>query len=453
MNGQLETRPELFDIDGERLRMRMHPGQLDAWDSLARFIFMLAGTQGGKTSFGPWWLFREIYGMGEFVGRGAGDYLAVTASYDLFKLKMLPAIREVFEHIFRRGRYWAGDKIIELADPDTGEFKAKRQDDPMWGRVILRAATSEGGLESATAGAAWLDECGQDTFTITTWEAVRRRLALARGRVLGTTTLYNRGWLKSQIYDKWREGNKDFDVIQFASHINPKFPQEEYDDAVLNLPLWRLNMFYRGEFDKPAGMIYGAFNDELCKIPPFAVPNDWPAYGGLDFGGVNTAAVLIRHDERNGLFYITDEYLEGGKTAKDHSKTLRDWNARQWVGGAKSEGQWRQEFAAAGLPIGEPKVSDVGIGINRVYGLHKQNRILVFDTCNRYLDEKGSYSRKIDRATGEPTEEIKDKNSFHMMDAERYIFTLLASVFKPAGEIIDDLDMSIYKSKRTTIWD
>src|SRR6266540_1498987 len=147
-------------------RTRLHVGQAKAWRSQARFIVVLAGTQSGKTSYGPAWLKREIDRC------GAGDYLAVTASYDLFKLKMLPALRETFEHVYQIGRYWSGDRVIELRDPATGLFWAKHADDTMWGRIILRSAESGAGLESNTAQAAWLDEAGQDGFDLTTWEAV-----------------------------------------------------------------------------------------------------------------------------------------------------------------------------------------------------------------------------------------------------------------------------------------
>ena len=66
-------------------------------------------------------------------------------------------------------------------------------------RIVLRSANAEGGLESLTGKAAVLDECGQDDFTLEAWEAIQRRLSLSRGRVLGGTTPYNLGWLKTQI--------------------------------------------------------------------------------------------------------------------------------------------------------------------------------------------------------------------------------------------------------------
>lgn len=76
---------------GDGIVLNLHPGQERAMNSEKRFVFMLSGTQGGKTSLGPWWLAREIE------TRGQGDYLAVTANYDLFKLKMLPEMLKVFE--------------------------------------------------------------------------------------------------------------------------------------------------------------------------------------------------------------------------------------------------------------------------------------------------------------------------------------------------------------------
>jgi hypothetical protein len=61
----------------KKLRFNFHPGQYRAWQSPKRFVLVLAGTQGGKTSFGPAWLYREIQ------RRGPGDYMIVTPTYPL----------------------------------------------------------------------------------------------------------------------------------------------------------------------------------------------------------------------------------------------------------------------------------------------------------------------------------------------------------------------------------
>jgi hypothetical protein len=412
--------PDLYTtLPGNGLRLFFHRGQREAWRAQERFIAVLAGTQSGKTSWGPIWLWREI------LERGAGDYLAVTANYDLFKLKMLPALREWFENVTGAGRYWAGDRVIELANPQTKEFEAKRSDDPMWGRIILRSAESAAGLESSTANAAWLDEAGQESFVVEAWEAILRRLSLTLGRVLLTTTLFNFGWLKTEVYDRWRAGDSDYKVVHFDSTENPHFPQAEWERARASMPPWRFNMQYRGRYERPAGQIYDSFNADPnipCVLPRTHIDPKWPRYLGLDFGGVNTAGLFYAAEPGTDRLWLYREYLAGGRTAKEHAEALKAGEPMVpvCVGGSKSEGQWRDEFRAAGLPVLPPDVKEVEVGISRVYGAHKANQILVFSDLKGYLDQKVSYARKLDRA-GQPTEDIEDKSKAHYMDAERYI--------------------------------
>lgn len=411
---------EIQEENGERkVKLSLHPGQTRAWDSDRRFVFVLAGTQAGKTSFGPWWLYREIQ------RQGAGDYLAVTATFDLFKLKMLPEMRMVFEHLLGIARYWAGEKILELragAAPD-GDFLAQRADDPMWGRIILRSAASPGGLEAATAKAAWLDEVGQDEFSLESWEAVQRRLSLAEGPVLGTTTLYNVGWLKSEVYDAWADGNPNFDIIQFPSITNPAFPKREFERAEKVLPDWRFAMFYLGQFAQPAGLIYGDFTNNML-VGPFAIPADWERVVGIDFGGANTALIWLAEDPATNIWYAYRESLSGGKSTPEHVQEALEQMSKftTFVGGAKSETQQRVDWTAAGLPVEEPTVSDIEAGIDRVTELIKTNRLRVFRTLRGLRDELGSYRRKLDEA-GEPTNDIVDKRHFHRLDALRYAAT------------------------------
>ena len=114
----------------------------------------------------------------------------------------------------------------------------------------------------------------------------------------------------------------------------------------------------------------------------------------------------------------------GGRTASQHAAALL-WGEPGLpicAGGAKSEQQWRDEFCASGLPVGEPDVSDVEPGINRVYGAIATGKLIVFATL------AGSTFGRSWRATprelddmGEPTEKIADKETFHLLDAVRYI--------------------------------
>lgn len=418
----------LWKIENGKLVLDQHFGQSQAWESLRRFIFVLAGTQSGKTSWLSWWLWREILQTAS--PQGGNDYIATTASYDLFKLKFLPEIRLVFEHLLKIGRYWSGERIIELKDPVKG-FWAKRVDDPMWGRIILRSAASPAGLESATAKAAILDEAGQDEYTLETWEAVLRRLSLHQGRVCAATTLYNLGWIKSEIYDAWRNGDKDIDVIQFASIQNPAFPRAEFERARSKMQNWRFAMFYLGQYAKPAGLIYSAFTDDML-VDPFPIPYDWDRVTGVDFGGANTATLYLAQDPDSEIWYAYKESLEGDKSSAEHVESAEvTGESHVFVGGAGSETQYRMDWTFAGLPVLEPPIKEVENGIDKVTELMKTDKFRVFRSLSGLRDELGSYRRKLDTA-GNPTEEIMDKRKYHRLDALRYAATYIN---QPIGEL------------------
>ena len=98
---------DLVDVDEKgKAHVKFHGGQRRAWNSQARFVFVFSGFQGGKTSFIPWWLNREIDRTEQ--PKGENDYIAVTASFDLFKLKFLPEMRRVFELHPARGERIVG---------------------------------------------------------------------------------------------------------------------------------------------------------------------------------------------------------------------------------------------------------------------------------------------------------------------------------------------------------
>uniref|UniRef100_A0A6H1ZKV7 Putative homing endonuclease n=1 Tax=viral metagenome TaxID=1070528 RepID=A0A6H1ZKV7_9ZZZZ len=393
----------------------------------------------GKTCLGPRWLERAIRATAK--SGEENDYLAVTSTYDLFKLKMLPELLKNFSggqapnekgdlvnYTIGVGKYWAGIRVIELAeDLVPGAFLAKKESDRMWGRIILRSADARVGLVSATAKAAWLDEPGTQEFGREAWENVRDRVTLARGRILGTATIYCINWVKTDIFDQWKAGNPDMDIIQVDAIENPMFDREEYEYARSTLPTWKFNMKYRGIYEKPAGLIYDSFDTDTCLIPRFPLPATWPRFVGHDFGGANPAAMFYAQDPGTGYFYAYHEYLPGsGKSMSDHVEEFKKITEGQIVikraGGSHQEDEIRQGYTAHGWRIQAPKIKNVEAGIERVYALHRLNKVFVFSDLHEYLDEKLNYSRKLDDRH-QPTDEIADKSRFHLMDAERYILS------------------------------
>jgi len=416
---------DLMEFVGGELHLNLNEAQQAVDRSTKRFVCLFAGTQGGKTSYAPWWLFDRIKDSAK--PDELNDYLVVTATYPLMNLKLMPAFVEVYEHVLDIGKLKVTEKVIYF------EYKGAK------GRIIFCSAENPESMESATAKAAVLDECGQVQFKREAWEAIRRRLSLYRGRVLLITTLYTGGgWLKTDFYDHWKkqdEIGQDIDVFQYPSTVNPKFTVEEFESARMALPDWKFKLLYQGEFANAVGLIYDAFNTDVCLLSrrKWPVQDAWPRYCGMDFGN-DTAALFYAVDPATGLIYADAEYLARGLTTFQHVNALKEmsknWQIIKCNGGKGDKGDdgWRGDFTKAGWRIQQPSIQAVEVGIQRVYSLHKSNRLYVCSDLYEYLREKQSYSYKLDgenRATGD----IENKQRYHLMDAERYIL----SEFRPEG--------------------
>jgi hypothetical protein len=420
----------IYEIDGSTLRYHFHPGQLRAWDCERRWVVVMAGSQGGKTTFGPPWLWREIQ------RKGPGDYIVVTPTFALLDKKALPEFLRLFDNYLSLGRYTAiPSRRFEFSEKGQEKAFGKSGDD--WKTVIwFGYATNPDSLEAMTAKGAWMDEAGQPAFKLGSWEAIQRRLSVAQGRALLTTTPYYQGWLTKQLAK-----DPDTGLINFKSIENPSFPRAEYERVRAIMPPWKFKMFYDGIATQPAGLIYDVFDRDRHVVEPYTVPPHLPRYLGLDFGGVNTAAVKLAEISTD-RFVLYDEYLEGGKTAQGHARDIIGGAPHEFTayGGAGSEDQWRNEFKAAGLRVMRPPISDVEVGIDRVYELFSTDRLQIFSTCEGVIDQLESYSRPVDDE-GKVLEGIENRHAYHYLDALRYIASALT--FRSTWRDLQGLEVAL----------
>jgi len=399
-----------------KLTLNMHPGQSRVWKSRKRYIDMQAGSQGGKTCFGPHWLDREIRTC------GPGDYLIGTATFPLLDRKLLPEFLYVFEYLLRYGTYNDNKKVFTFFNEKTVKNKSDYILFPnadVDTKIFIGSAQNPESMESATVKAIWLDECGMKMFKRETWEAVERRGLINKARILFTTTLYCLGWFKTEIYDRWVNGDPDIDVIQFDSIENPAFPLDEYQRMQKSMPGWKFNMMHRGRFDKPTGLIYDAFDSANDVVEPFEIPSSWPRYVGHDFGPVNTVALWKAYDPMSSTIYTYREYSMGQLSTFEHVTNWIELSKNERIatrmGGSLTEDGWRGDFTQAGWRIDKPLDGNVWSGINRVYGFEKLHKHKVFRTCKNYLAEKQTFSRELDANYNPIEDKIEDAQIYHLM--------------------------------------
>lgn len=410
------------------LTFNPHRGQWAAWNATERIVAVVAGTQSGKTTFGPFWLLREMKTC------GAGVYLIAAPTDPLLQVKLIPEFKRLFLDMMQLGTY--------VESPRPKFVLSKEGERRLWGSeqseptvVFFGYALKPDSLESMTAKAAWLDEAGQGDFKVGSWEAILRRLSLSQGRILITTTPYITGhWLRRRVFDKRNDKRESIRVIQFKSTDNPVFPRDEYERAKRELPPFRFAMMYRGQFEKPAGQIFDCFDPRVHVVPRFALPERWPRYLGLDFGGVNTFGVFFAENPVDKSLFLYRVYGGVSRTAKMHVEHLLKTEPKMPIayGGAGSEDQWREEFKDGGMPVGAPPVTDVEIGIDRVYAELANQNLFIFDDLDDMIDEVENYSRKVDEE-GNVLDVIEDKNTFHRLDATRYLISSIRSMKPKSG--------------------
>lgn len=386
-------------------------------DYRARTLAAIAGTGGGKTQLGYWWLYlRMMNEPGYAWGLAEPTYpmLAkiIINSPDPNRPDLVTWLRQMGFH----PEYKAVDRIIETS----------------YGKVYLGSADNPDSMQGAAVKGYWLDEAGM--MCLIAYQTALQRISLFDGQVIITTTPYNRGWLKTEIYDK---ADGDYlHVEKWTSVDNPAFPKHVYDEMRTTLQRHRFSMMYDAEFERPMGMIYASFNSDKCVIEPFHIPQSWPRYIGMDYGPVHTAVIWYAKNPVKykgwpaGTMFGYREYLEGNKSIAQHVTDLKKLSKgeqimRKVASGLASERQWRREFSEKGWHLQECRITDVEVGIDKVWAMHSKNKLVYFNTMRRTLSQKEEYRRKLDESQ-EPTEVIENKEQFHNMDAERYIIAGLA---------------------------
>lgn len=429
-------------IDAETCPEWAHEGQRKVWESLAQTILVCAGNQGGKTALNAYWLLRQIQRRAETIKRmGFGNFIYAGPTMTLLEAQAMPQLERLFTEEHNLGRLVRSGKpkyhfsedgarrLLGFAAPVTVHFAY---------------ANDPNNLESLTALDGVWDEMGQSDNKEASYEAYLRRLGIARsmglGQMLCTTTPYEWGWFKRRVVDPAMAGEEGFSYHNWPTWMNP-LQDEETCRRILDqgMDSWKWEMMYEGKWTRPEGAVYPNFDSRLETdeyetnvVAKVKVESDWKWYVGADFGPRNTALSLIVHDPEKDVFYKVREYHAGADEVDKHVRALYDLMGKgsqltAAYGGAASEDDWRKKFKKAGLYIKEPKFKGAGAveaRIQSVYELIQQKKYKVLASCKRTIAQYEDYSYDKD-TDGRITERIKDKEFYHLLDADGYLLSTL----------------------------
>lgn len=402
-------------ITGEVKVYPLHERQREVWNAPEPDVAAIAGAQSGKTSLIPWLIAREIQ------RKGGGNALIVGPTYPLMDRQLVPTCERVWGQKLGMGEYKFGRRQFVFSPVGLAMLGVKDAS------VFFGFAEDPESLESMEAVVAACDEAGQSKFSREAIEAIRRRLALARGRIFYSTTPYSWNWFKTDISDKAAlDPGCGIRVVNYESRDNPLFSQEEWERMEKLLPAWKFDMMYRGRFTRPLGQVLSHFNPEKHVIKPFNIPWHWQRATGHDFGEVNTAAVKWARNPETGQWIQYWDYHEGKIPVEDHVAAFKhgrdESEADPWsYGGAPSEDNWRDQFTWAGWYIMKPPVKDLSVGLQVLNSMFANDELLIFDTCPRTIRQMQEMSYEILPNGDINPAKVENEKSYHLVAASRYV--------------------------------
>jgi len=377
-----------------RKRVNLHAGQAPVFQTDARFIALIAGTGGGKTYCGPWWLSREI------AKNPTGVFGIGAPTYKILSRTTVPMLISAFRGTTLEGEYKKAN----------GEYLL-----PTGGIIYCCSADNPNHLEGGAYDAWWLDEAGQMKRWI--WIVVQARLGFKQGRLLLTTTPYGMNWLHSDIYLPAKNGDKDYFISQFSSTANPEYPREEFERAKRTMDERTFAMRYMGEFRKMAGLVWPEFDSWVCQAAEAVealqaaegAPESIRWVGGIDWGYNNPFVGLSAFIDRDDVMWVYRERCLTRTLLAEHAKVL---DKRTTYYADPSGKQEIEEMISLGVATQGAK-NDVAMGIERVTQRGKSGRLKISPECRNLISEAETYRYKED--TDKP---VKERD--HCCDALRY---------------------------------
>jgi len=228
-------------------------------------------------------------------------------------------------------------------------------------------------------------------------------------------------------------------TFHFTSFDNPFISHEALNRLAIDMSLdsYRREIMAEDDEIEQSWLVYGGFNEGLCKIDRFDIPKNWEVYTGHDFGSANPAALFLARVKlplpegappymRLNDLVAFEEYLPGGGySTAQHVNNFKDltegYKVTKRVGGnPNTEDEIRQSYASHGWPITAPILGRVNAQLDRTIGLVELNKLYVFNDMTNTLNQIANCMWELDDENV-PMNKIKNEPKYHLLACLRYI--------------------------------
>lgn len=402
--------------------------------NLLKILALLTGIQYGKTSVGA---VRTKIKMHTYTDP-SDNFIIGAPTYKIMQQSTLPSFLSIMRGM---GEYSKSDAVFKMNGAGTCYMRTGTDADSVVGITNVRHI--------------WGDEAGK--FSLYFWQNLQARAAFRDCQIDLTSSPYTLNWIYKEIVrPKQRDprARPDVALIQAASNENPLFPQAEFDRNKLVMDPRRFRMTFGGEWEKPAGLVYGVFDEVENICDPLMLPSGTVFYAGVDWGFTKPFAIVVRAITPGGMHYqVSEVYRTGLTTASKVVEAARlkvVYDIRMFYCDPEEPASI-EAFNRAGLPAIAAD-NAVKTGVDEHYELIKTRRYKVFRGSSPHtVDEYENYHWPEPDELA-PDDDEEDPNPVeqgnHAMDANRYVtvMTRAATDRKRAPRHEDDKKQEdIYK--------
>jgi hypothetical protein len=314
----------------------------------------------------------------------------------------------------------AKDKVIELSNGSTIRMGSVNQVDSTVGRSYDLIIFDEAALAD-----------GKDAFNV----ALRPTLDKPNSKAVFISTPRGRNnWFADFYHRGWSDEFEDWFSVRATYHENPRFSQEDIDEAKRTMSQAEFSQEYLADFNTYEGQIWN-FNFEDCTADLSQLDTSkMDVFAGLDVGYKDpTAFCVIAYDWDQQKFYLIDEYLNAERTTEQHAKEINVLVEKyliDYIYIDSAAQQTRFDFAQNyDISTINAKKSILD-GISHAASIIDNDNLIVDQKCRHVLEAVDQY--QWDTNPNLLKERPKHNMASHMSDALRYglyTFQTSASTF------------------------
>ena len=168
-----------------------------------------------------------------------------------------------------------------------------------------------------------------------------------KGKIICAMTPTNgMTWTYDNIYEQ-RNSDPDIDCFMYDTYNNKYLESESLKKLEKMFPSEEREMRFHGKFIQLSGLIFKEYNSDIHIIDPFEIPTgwNWTRFRSIDHGQNNPTGVPLVAINREGEWYIYDEYYEAGKTIQENASAIKMFCGKEKYAWTAIDGSTKNRIA------------------------------------------------------------------------------------------------------------